>query len=325
MPNLFNSKQLQKELSISRHTLSEMEKVGLPYSKNGNSKQYDKDEVISWIEKQRKDIRSLTIGSTYKNADISEAFKCSPQGGMKRSHKTNTLVILSDHTNGIYEDKWIINDEGEEILLYSGMGQEGDQDINYAQNKVLNESPDNSIHVYLFEAYSPGNYVFKGQVELAAEPYQSFQGGRQVWIFPLRLLESKSIPPLDLINEKESIKQKEAEKMSDEDLLNRAKNPEQVGQRYTTSKTFDRDPYVSEYVKRRAKGNCDLCGKPAPFRDKKGKPYLESHHIVWLARGGEDTIKNTVALDPSCHKKMHILDLQKDVDLLVQRVKEYEA
>jgi len=42
------------------------------------------------------------------NFNLVEIFKCSPQGGMRRSLKTNTLVIVSDHTIGKYRyvDRW---------------------------------------------------------------------------------------------------------------------------------------------------------------------------------------------------------------------------
>ena len=48
----------------------------------------------------------LTIGQILKNADIVDIFKCGSMGGMRRSKTTNTLVIVSDHTKGIYHDKW---------------------------------------------------------------------------------------------------------------------------------------------------------------------------------------------------------------------------
>lgn len=60
--------------------------------------------------------------------------------------------------------------------------------------------------------------------------------------------------------------------------------------------TYDRNPYVSAAAKRRANGKCQLCGKSAPFLDPHGQPYLETHHIIWLSRGGPDTLDNTVAL-----------------------------
>ena len=69
-------------------------------------------------------------------------------------------------------------------------------------------------------------------------------------------------------------------------------------------------------AKRKAKGICKLCNKPAPFKDKTGRPYLETHHIVWLSQGGDDTIENTVALCPNCHRKMHTLNLKQDIRML---------
>ena len=90
--------------------------------------------------------------------------------------------------------------------------------------------------------------------------------------------------------------------------------------RTQTTTSYVRDRYVSEYAKQRAQGHCQLCGKPAPFVDREGKPYLETHHIVWLSEGGEDSITNTVALCPNCHRKMHILNSEDDVKNLLKKV-----
>ena len=68
-----------------------------------------------------------------------------------------------------------------------------------------------------------------------------------------------------------------------------------VEQREVTSKEYTRDPFVSEYAKRLANGKCELCLQPAPFNDKKGKPYLETHHVIWFSQGGSDSVDNTVA------------------------------
>lgn len=79
---------------------------------------------------------------------------------------------------------------------------------------------------------------------------------------------------------------------------------------------YHRDQYIAEYAKRVAHGRCQLCGKVAPFLNKNGQPYLESHHIVWLSEGGKDSIDNVVALCPNCHRKMHILNDKDDIDKL---------
>lgn len=89
----------------------------------------------------------------------------------------------------------------------------------------------------------------------------------------------------------------------------------------TTSTVYDRNKFISEYAKRRAKGKCQLCIKKAPFKNKSGQPYLESHHIIWLSKGGKDTIENTVALCPNCHKKMHIINSKSDIKKLINAAK----
>jgi 5-methylcytosine-specific restriction protein A len=130
---------------------------------------------------------SFSIGDTVTNEDIRLAFQCGNMGGMRRSHKTNTLVIISDHTKGLYEDKWF----GDE-LHYTGMGKSGDQSLDFMQNKTLAQSNYNGVEVHLFEALLPLQYIYRGQVSLCGDPYQEKQLGedginREVWMFPLKL------------------------------------------------------------------------------------------------------------------------------------------
>jgi 5-methylcytosine-specific restriction protein A len=73
----------------------------------------------------------------------------------------------------------------------------------------------------------------------------------------------------------------------------------------TTISDFVRDKQVVEWIKKNAKGNCELCGKYAPFHDSLNNPFLEVHHVKQLAEGGSDTIHNAVALCPNCHRELH--------------------
>lgn len=128
----------------------------------------------------------LKIGQILKNADIVETFKCGNMGGMRRSRTTNTLVIVSDYTKGIYHDKWIGG-----VLHYTGMGKSGDQDINWAQNATLAECGGNGVDVHLFEVMDAGEYIYCGRIELVSKPYTEIQHGedgndRRVWMFPVR-------------------------------------------------------------------------------------------------------------------------------------------
>ena len=89
------------------------------------------------------------------------------------------------------------------------------------------------------------------------------------------------------------------------------------------SATYIRNPEVSNYAKRRANGICDLCGTAAPFSKPTGEPYLESHHVKWISNGGEDSINNVVALCPNCHRKMHVLNRDEDIEKLEQQILQY--
>lgn len=69
---------------------------------------------------------------------------------------------------------------------------------------------------------------------------------------------------------------------------------------------FLRNPDVVAEVLYRADGVCEDCEQPAPFRRAKDDtPYLEVHHRIRLADGGDDTVENAIALCPNCHRKAH--------------------
>jgi len=73
--------------------------------------------------------------------------------------------------------------------------------------------------------------------------------------------------------------------------------------RFTSA--FKRNSRVRAWVFAAAEGNCDLCGREAPFIDTTGQPFLEVHHVIPLSQDGADTIWNTVAVCPNCHRELH--------------------
>jgi 5-methylcytosine-specific restriction protein A len=264
----------------------------------------------------------INSGDIIDNDTLRAIFKCSSQGGMRRSIRTNSLVLISDHTKSTYEDKWI-----GKIFHYTGMGLTGEQSLSFHQNKTLVESKESGVNLYLFEVFEEGHYVYIGEVELADGPYRSRQPDsektiRDVYIFPLKL-KGRKRPPLlkkELLETKEEIIRKKAHKLPLAELEFQAKYSfKEGGKREVVSEVYERDQIVSEYTKRKADGMCQLCNQPAPFRNLDGEPYLETHHIDWLSKDGKDLIENTVALCPNCHRKMHILNLPADAATLKKK------
>ena len=257
----------------------------------------------------------LQPGDTISNRQLTELFQCSSQGGMRRSHATETLVLIADHTQSLYENRWI---DGR--FHYSGIGKRGDQQLAFGQNKTLAESMHEPIAVFLFEVFETGRYVYAGRVALADAPYKARQSDvdgccRIVWMFPLRLIEGERSLQIagKLIRRNRKRSERLARKLSDRQLVKRAANIQsRAGCRQATTEMYEKNVFVAELARRKANGICQLCELPAPFRDRHGRPFLETHHIEWISEGGEDTIVNTVALCPNCHAKMHHLNRKGD-------------
>ncbi len=79
------------------------------------------------------------------------------------------------------------------------------------------------------------------------------------------------------------------------------KSPQKL-QKFST--VYERDVRVAAQTLKFANGKCELCEK-STFLKKNGKPFLEVHHVLPLSQEGSDTITNTVALCPNCHKELH--------------------
>ena len=272
-------------------------------------------------------INDLIIGNTYSAKEYTEAFKCSHMGGMNYSSKTKTLVLISKQNNGIYSDKWDYNTK---ILHYTGHGQVGDQTLTAANKRLLNAKNDGT-KVYLFEVFKNGEYFYQGEVELVDLPYQVDEldikgNNRKVWKFPIRRIDGTSPVAVkaDKILSIDKKEEKKIKKHTADQIKEKAYSTSGiVNSRPIEIEYRSRNPYVSSYVKERAKGVCDLCGEEAPFITKDGTPYLESHHVITLSNNGPDTVYNAVALCPNCHKKIHILEDKKDIDKLTKIILKY--
>jgi len=264
----------------------------------------------------------LKSGDTLTNEQLQKYFICSPQGGMRKSNTTKTLILTLDHVNPIYKDKWI-----DDILYYTGQGQYGDQELT-RENKILAQSDNNGVRVVLFEKYFKNQYTFIGEVTLLRSPKIENQRDfnnqmRKVFVFPLKLKSGFSRPPIpeESSKKQEEKEEREAQKLPDDELLKRAKEQGgKPGTKVVSATRYETNKNVSNHAKRRAQGKCDLCGQNAPFLDKKNVPFLETHHIQWMSKGGLDTIDNTAALCPNCHRRMHHLNLDQDVTFLKNKV-----
>jgi hypothetical protein len=99
-------------------------------------------------------------------------------------------------------------------------------------------------------------------------------------------------------------------KTSGVEKLSPDKSPKPAGRHTPDSTTatvvqYRRDASVRAWVLNSARGICECCKQDAPFKGADGLPYLEVHHVRQLAACGSDTVSNTVAICPNCHRELH--------------------
>lgn len=88
---------------------------------------------------------------------------------------------------------------------------------------------------------------------------------------------------------------------------------------------YKRDPLVVAETLRLANGYCELCEVESPFKTKSGRDYLEVHHVIPLSKQGSDTVSNTVALCPNCHRMLHFGDNAEDMMAKLNKIKRLDC
>lgn len=121
------------------------------------------------------------------------------------------------------------------------------------------------------------------------------------------ILQSGTVSPLAVANEQFEAAVRQSSLRSTAQRKARLENAPRLPKRVEVITTiFLRNPDVVVEALLRAAGVCERCTKPAPFaRRSDGSPYLEVHHRIPLAVGGEDTVENAIALCPNCHRAAH--------------------
>jgi len=136
------------------------------------------------------DYRDLKVGDKIINKDIAELFLCTNQGGVRKSKKTNTIVLIAKFDNCSYKHR-----KDGDILYFTGMGKNGNQEMKRQNKSILNAAEEGFI-LHLFEVYEEGTYEYTGVVELTGTPVieeQTDDSGsmRDVFMFPLKKKENK--------------------------------------------------------------------------------------------------------------------------------------
>ena len=177
-------------------------------------------------------------------------FKCANSGGMRFVKEKNILILFANHEKLLYEDGWLDN----LTFHYTEMGKSGDQNLNYKQNRRLNESFKNNVEIHLFELYKTNEYQYVGIVTLTDKAYQTNELGedgklRKVWKFPMkRKIENYTLSKHDTAIDIECLKSAEQFKAK---LVNKEKkeNIEYKAKISAKEKPIKKDAIFTYYYK----------------------------------------------------------------------------
>ena len=245
------------------------------------------------------------VGATYnRQHDIHKIYGGQERGGIATPDGT-PLVFLFTGQSGEqygYSDGW----RPDGLFAYTGEGQHGDMEF-VRGNRAIRDHLIDGKDLLLFEATKvKGNYRFRGCFGCAGwevnEAPDKDGKTRKAIVFLL-----VQISEIETTKEDQDSNLEDKDKTLEElrlEAITAAKGP-QAATKDSRRSYFVRSAVVKAYVLARAAGNCESCGKPAPFQRKNGTPYLEPHHTLRLADEGPDHPRWVGAVCPSCHREIH--------------------
>jgi 5-methylcytosine-specific restriction enzyme A len=198
-----------------------------------------------------------------------------------------------------YRDWW---DTEAGVLHYYGEGQSGDMEFTHG-NKAIRDHATDGEDLYVFEVVKPA-FVSSSDPRTA----RAMRSGRtrRGWHCPqghhLRTGDARQRRI-----EEDSDSRQELAGLDLDELRRRAlETPAQTPDaREAKRRAYRRSKALKMYVRARAGGRCEECEERAPFKDRRGQPYIEPHHTRRISDGGPDHPRWVIALCPECHARVH--------------------
>ena len=268
----------------------------------------------------------LQTGDILTFKALREKFECGNTGGILKKKKNKAIVIISNHTKGIYGDRW----EGD-ILHYTGAGQEGDQELT-RNNKSLLEAESKGYKVYFFEEEKAYEYIYRGIVKVVGEPYQEEQPDkngnmRKVWMFPVKMVKDVETAEAEadekLLEALENLSERDYPIPDFDYILTPQDKTPPITRDHIKIRT--RNPLHSAIALRYAGFLCEIDREhPSFIRRKNNHNYVEPHHLVPMKYSDDfsvslDVPANIVSLCSNCHNEIHY---GKNYEQLIERLYE---
>ena len=258
---------------------------------------------IKGPDEQLAETPAFEPGGVYNRVrHIHDVYGGQRQGGISTPKAAPLIFLFTGETGDQYGYSDGPRDDG--TFAYTGEGQVGDMEFVRGNLAIRDHIRDGRDLLLFAKLTQPGSYRFVGKFacddfEYATAPDRT-GALRQVIIFLLRPAASDDEPEIEQAAARlRGDTLEELRRRAIEDANNRPERRE--GRR----SYVERSASVKAYVLKRAKGICESCGEPAPFKRSNGEPYLEPHHTRRLADGGPDHPRWVGAVCPACHREIH--------------------
>ena len=249
-------------------------------------------------------------GQNYRRRhDIHGVYGGQGQGGISTPSGHPLIFIFTGESGGTYGYRDEFRPDG--TFWYTGEGQTGDMKM-VRGNRAIRDHQQEGKTIHLFEYVNTGQVRYVGQAHYLGhhtEDRPDLEGNiRKAFIFEMDIDTTGSKTPER--TESPRNLSKASLKLWTRPLdeirrlaIERPKLNATIQERRII--TYQRSESVRVYVLRRANGICECCSSEAPFKTKKGRPYLEPHHIRRISDGGPDDPRWVAAICPNCHKEVH--------------------
>lgn len=246
-----------------------------------------------------------------RRTEIHRPFGGSFQSGIAPSEQTKAIFLFAG-TAG--EQFGYLDEQGANgVYSYTGEGQLGDMTMSRG-NSAIRDHAKTGRALHLFKSMGKG----KGQKyvgEFACSSY-TWENGLDREKTLRKILKFHLVPVGTVLSIEAFADDEESEVEPDamvdltltvlrQNAFEAAEASEGAGSSSAVRMIYARSKKVREYVLLRAGGNCESCGKRAPFVTKANIPYLEPHHIDRLSDGGIDHPQYVGAVCPDCHREIH--------------------
>ena len=227
--------------------------------------------------------RPLEIGERLSQEEVDDVFSANFgfqfKGISPRTRDEGKFIILNSNAGEIYDDQH--RDDG--TLIYEGEGEKkkGDQSSDYA-NGALIETASELRPIYLFTSEEGvDEYEYEGLVDVQNYRYVS-DGSRMVYKFELQKLGIASWEEYQEMAEEVIEPDEDSPLLTDNDPG------------YTESRRRVRSTTFAREVKQQYDHTCAVCGQSR--RTPEGNPEVEAAHIYPKSEGGDDDVRNGIAL-----------------------------